>query len=92
MDAGQSARGTGVVAQYLNPRGERILAALDDVAEATGATPGQVALAWQMAQPGVTAPIASVTSVEQVAELAAAARLQLDAAALDQLSAASQWR
>jgi aryl-alcohol dehydrogenase-like predicted oxidoreductase len=90
-DTGKSARGAGVVAQYLNARGERILAALDDVAHATGATPGQVALAWQMAQPGVTSPIASVTSVEQVAELAAAARLQLDAAALDQLSVASQW-
>lgn len=91
-DAGQSARGAKVVEQYLNPKGERILHALDEVVAATGATHAQVALAWQMAQPGITSPIASATTLEQVADLAAAARLRLDASAIETLSAASQWR
>ena len=89
QDAGKSARGPGTTAKYLNPRGLRILAALDQAAAQCGARPGQVALAWQMARPSITAPIASATSLEQLGELAAAARLKLDAATLAALDAAS---
>ncbi|MFT4268166.1 MAG: aldo/keto reductase [Xenophilus sp.] len=88
-DASKSARGRNTVARYLNPRGLRILAALDEAAQAHGATPGQIALAWQIARPSVTAPIASATSLEQLAELARAAQLQLDTATLARLDAAS---
>ena len=75
--------------KYLNPRGLRILAALDDVARALDATPAQVALAWLIARPGVTAPIASATSVAQLDELIAATRIELDADALRALDEAS---
>jgi len=88
-DAGKSARGPKTVGLYLNERGLRILAELDEVAERYEATPGQVAIAWQLAQPGITAPIASATSLEQLAALVKATRLQLDADALEALSQAS---
>jgi aryl-alcohol dehydrogenase-like predicted oxidoreductase len=88
-DAGKSARGGGVVKKYVNERGLRILAALDEAAQALGATPGQVAIAWLMAHPGVTSPIASATSLQQLQELVAAARLKLDAATLRKLDEAS---
>ena len=90
-DAGKSgARGARVVARYLNPRGLRILAALDDVAARHAAQPGEVALAWLMARPGVTAPIASATRLDQLEGLIRATRLALsadDMAALDSASA-----
>lgn len=76
-DAGKSPRGGGVVGKYLNERGLRILAALDQVAADHKAEPGEVALAWVGAQPGVAAPIASATSLEQVKSLAKGARLTL---------------
>jgi aryl-alcohol dehydrogenase-like predicted oxidoreductase len=88
-DAGQSARGGGVVKKYVNERGLRILAALDDAARVLHAKPGQLAIAWLLAQPGITAPIASATSLEQLQELVAAARLKLDAATLRKLDEAS---
>jgi aryl-alcohol dehydrogenase-like predicted oxidoreductase len=88
-DAGKSARGAATTAKYLNPRGLRILAALDDAAASCNATPGQIALAWQIARPSITAPIASATSVQQLGELAAAAQLKLDAATIARLDAAS---
>lgn len=78
------------VKQYLNERGRRILAALDEVAAQTRSTPAQAALAWLMARPGVTAPIASATSLEQLDDLIAATSLDLPAAtaaALDRASA-----
>lgn len=87
-DLGQSVRGGGV-AEYLVPRGMAVLAALDAVAARHGAKPAEVALAWVMAQPGVTAPIASATSVEQVASLVRATELSLGAADLAELDAAS---
>jgi aryl-alcohol dehydrogenase-like predicted oxidoreductase len=87
-DLGKSARGQGVK-KYLNPRGLRVLDALDEVAARLNATPAQVALAWQIARPSVTAPIASATSLTQLADLVAAARLALDADALRALSSAS---
>lgn len=87
-DLAQSPRGGGVK-QYLTPRGMAVLAALDEAAAALGATPAQVALAWQMARPTITAPIASATSVRQMQELLGAARLSLDAATMARLDAAS---
>ncbi len=77
-DLGQSVRGSGI-GTYLNPRGLRVLAALDQVAEGAGARPAEVALAWQMAKPGVTAPIASATTPAQVQSLIRAATLKLSA-------------
>lgn len=62
---------------YMTPRGFRILDALDAVAARHGANPAQVALAWVAAQPGLTGPIASATTVGQVADLVAAAKLDL---------------
>lgn len=87
--AKSSARGQAVVKQYLNVRGLRILVALDDIAAKHSATPTQVSLAWLIAQPHITAPIASATSVEQLQDLLAAARLQLSAGELAQLDEAS---
>jgi aryl-alcohol dehydrogenase-like predicted oxidoreductase len=78
-DFGKSPRGGGVE-KYLDAKGERILAALDQVAKANDATPAEVSLAWLVAQPGVTAPIASATSVEQVKSLAKGVRLKLSEA------------
>ncbi|MGA2792686.1 MAG: aldo/keto reductase, partial [Roseiarcus sp.] len=76
-DLRQSPRG-GDVKAYLNPRGRRILAALDSVAATRGAKPAEVALAWLIARPGVTAPIASATSLQQVDSLIRAAALTLE--------------
>ena len=75
-DLEQSARGRGA-GQYLTARGLNILGALDQAAADYGATPAEVALAWLVAKPGVTAPIASATSVEQVQSLARGVRLAL---------------
>ena len=88
-DLAKSPRGSDIKA-YLNPRGFRILEALDHVAAGHKAKPAEVALAWAMARPGVTAPIASATSVEQVESLVRATALSLtaaDTATLDQASA-----
>ena len=79
----------GMVKKYLDERGMRILSALDRVAEETASKPARVAIAWLMAQPGITAPIASATSLSQLDELFAATRLQLTAAQLEQLNKAS---
>ncbi len=91
-DAGKSARGAGVVQRYLNERGLRVLAALDAVAARLGCTTGQAALAWQLRQPGISAPIASATTLEQLHELVGAATLQLDDDAVAMLTKASDWR
>ncbi len=87
-DLAQSARG-GRVKGYLNPRGFRILAALDEIAAARSAKPAEVALAWQMHRPGVTAPIASATTLDQVESLVRATSLSLSAADMAALEAAS---
>jgi aryl-alcohol dehydrogenase-like predicted oxidoreductase len=87
-DFAKSARGPGMD-KFLNARGLRILDALDQTAQRVGATPAQVALAWLMARPGVTAPIASATSLAQLRELVAATRLALDGEAMRVLDAAS---
>lgn len=86
-DFGQSARGARIE-RYLNDRGMRILAALDAVAARTGASAAEIALAWLTAQPGVTAPIASATSVDQVTSLARGVRLELDLNAIKELTEA----
>jgi len=87
-DFGKSARGSGMK-KFLNPRGMKILDALDAVAKRTHATPAQVALAWLMARPGVSAPIASATNVDQLDEILRAVDLRLDAEATAALDAAS---
>ena len=87
-DLAKSPRG-GRVKGYMTPRGMRILAALDEVAQTLNATPAQVALAWQMARPAITAPIASATSLVQLEELAQAARLRLSPQAIATLDTAS---
>ena len=87
-DFGKSARGAGMK-KYLNPRGIKILDALDKVSGRYRATPAQVSLAWLMARPGVTAPIASATSVDQLQELLRATTLRLDAEAMRALDEAS---
>jgi aryl-alcohol dehydrogenase-like predicted oxidoreductase len=77
------------VEKYLTPRGTRILAALDEVAKVHGASPAQVALAWLMARPAVTAPIASATSRKQLDELIKAAHLALHPESVATLNKAS---
>ncbi len=79
----------GRVKTYMNERGMRILAALDEVAKRQSTTPAQAALAWVMARPGITAPIASATSLAQLEELMAAAELQLDQRSIALLNTAS---
>jgi aryl-alcohol dehydrogenase-like predicted oxidoreductase len=88
-DLGKSPRGERMVKKHLNERGFRILAALDAVAKDTSSTPGRVAIAWLLAQPGITAPIASATSLPQLEDLFAATRLTLTPAHLKHLDAAS---
>ena len=87
-DLSKSPRGAGVKS-YLNERGMRILEALDKVAKQLRSTPARVALAWLIARPSVTAPIASATSVEQLEDLAGAATLELDTASIGLLNQAS---
>jgi len=88
-DLGKSAVRGGAVRKYLNAHGLRVLTALDTIAAAHRATPAQVALAWLIARPSITAPIASATSVEQVRDIAAATRLTLAADEIAELDAAS---
>src|SRR6185312_15922056 len=78
-DLAKSKARSGAVKKYLTPQGLKVVAALDEVAAAHKATPSQVALAWQIARPGITAPIVSATSVEQLQELAGAVSLSLTA-------------
>ena len=88
-DLGKSVRGSGA-GKYLNERGLAVLGALDAVAATVGATPAQVALAWQIARPSITAPIASATTPAQLDELVAAARLQLDAPSIELIDRVSR--
>lgn len=84
-DLAQSVRG-GRMGELLEGKGKAVLDAMDSVVEATGATHAQVALAWLMAQPGVTAPIASATSVKQIEDLLPAMTLELSKDQLDALT------
>ena len=88
-DFGKSARGPGLK-KFMNPRGTKILDALDEVSTHYSATPAQIALAWLMARPGVTAPIASATNPDQLRDILRSAEIKLDSesiAALDRASA-----
>ena len=87
-DLAKSPRGGGVK-QYLDARGKKTLAVLDRVAEKYQASPAAVALAWLMAQPVVSAPIASATSIEQLDELLRAPLIELDGESIAQLTEAS---
>ena len=82
------ARG-GAVKKYLTPRGQQVLSVLDAVATAHKATPVQVSLAWLIGRPGLTAPIASATTTEQLGELLKAMTLQLSKEEIAQLDLAS---
>lgn len=76
---------------YLNDRGTRILRALDEVARDAHSTPAKVSLAWLMARPSITAPIASATSLEQLQDLIDATELKLDVSAIQRLNNASAY-
>lgn len=79
----------GMVKKYVNDRGYRILAALDEVAKEQNSSLVQVALAWLIARPSITAPIASATSVEQLKDLLAATKLTLTPVSIARLNEAS---
>jgi len=87
-DLSKSPRGAGIQ-PYLNDRGYRILKALDQVSEEKDSTPARVALAWQIARPSITAPIASATSVQQLDDLIASTKLELDSDSIKLLDRAS---
>src|SRR5690606_9363860 len=89
-DASKSPRGQQVVGKYLNDRGLRILRALDEVGKRHNAKPAEVALAWLIAREGVTAPIASATSLEQLGSLVAATRLALTTEDIEALTRAGE--
>jgi aryl-alcohol dehydrogenase-like predicted oxidoreductase len=86
-DLSKSVRGQGVK-RYLDDRGFRILAALDHIAGQHNSTPARVSLAWLMARPSITAPIASATNLEQLNDLIEATTLELDPASIDLLNQA----
>ena len=77
------------VQKYINEDGFRVVEALDEVAEKHNAKPGQVALAWLMARPSVTAPIASATNLNQLGELVSAVDLILDPQDINKINEAS---
>jgi len=81
-------RGERTISRFLNERGLKILAAMDEVAEETGGAHAEIALAWLRQKPGVTAPIASATSERQLASLVKAMTLELPEAAMAKLDAA----
>lgn len=89
-DLDKSKRGGGIK-KYLNNRGFTILRALDEVAEEYNTTPASVAIAWVMARPGITAPIASATSTQQLGDLAKAAQLELSRETIEALTKASSY-
>lgn len=84
-----SARAGGAAAHLETERGQRVLAALDAVAEERGAEHATVALAWLAAQPTVAAPLASARTVEQLPALLAVADLDLTEDEVARLTAAS---
>jgi len=90
-DVSQSPRGASIKTTYMNPRGMKILDALDEVAKSKRAKCSQVALAWLMSRPTITAPIASATTIAQLRELMAAAELSLDDSSLALLDDASAY-
>ena len=89
-DAAKAAR-AGMLSKYFTDRGTRILAGLEKVAKDANATQAQVALAWLIARPSITAPIASATTVEQLQEIIAATDLKLSSEAVEELDRASAY-
>jgi aryl-alcohol dehydrogenase-like predicted oxidoreductase len=87
-DLSNRARGS-FVEKYLNERGFRIVEALDNIAQEHNMTPAQVALAWLISHPSITAPIASATNLKQLSELLEATTIELNPAAIDRLNQAS---
>lgn len=88
-DLTKSSARSGAVKKFLNAQGLKVLATLDEIASAHKATTAQVALAWLMARPGITAPIASATSVDQLQELIGAVNLTLSSNEIAALDSAS---
>ena len=91
-DLPKTARAGNVQKTYMTDRGFTVLEAVEKVAAAAGATPAQVALSWLAHRPGITAPIASATSVTQLKELLGGIELQLDTEARATLDRASAWQ
>ena len=89
-DLGKSPRGGGVKS-YLNDRGFRILKTLDEVSARHNSRPAQVSLAWLMARPSITAPIASATNLDQLKDLVAATLMKLTPEDIQQLDQASAY-
>jgi aryl-alcohol dehydrogenase-like predicted oxidoreductase len=89
-DLEKSARGK-FVQKYMNDRGLQIIAALEQVAKEKTATPAKIALAWLIARPSITAPIASATSLDQLNDLIDAIRLELDEKSITTLNEASAY-
>jgi len=87
-----SARASGIQQKYMNEKGFAVLGAVEDVAKRLGATPAQVALAWIANRPGMTGPIASATTPEQLRDLIGGIELKLDADAIATLDKASAWQ
>ncbi|WP_317042918.1 aldo/keto reductase [Arcticibacter eurypsychrophilus] len=87
-DLSKSTRGQGVK-KYLNEKGIDVLTSLDNVSTRHNATPAQVALAWIIAQPGITAPVVSATSIDQLDDISKAASLRLSAEEIAELNEAS---
>ena len=90
-DFSKSVRGDRVKANYFNDRGLKILSAVDEVAKKFNATPAQVSIAWLVARPSVTAPIASATNIKQFKDFAVGAELKLDNASIEKLNDTSKW-
>jgi aryl-alcohol dehydrogenase-like predicted oxidoreductase len=90
-DFNKSARGGGMK-KFLNARGLNILKALDEVSKKNETSIASIALAWLIARPSITAPIASVTSLEQLKDFTNAADLKLTAEDISQLDQASDWK
>lgn len=90
-DLSKSQRG-GAVKDFMNPRGFRILKALDEVSEQYNSSLASVAIAWLIARPSVTSPIASVTSLNQLKDLTRAASLKLNIEDISILDEASAWK
>ena len=91
-DLPSTARAAGVQKGYMNARGFAVLEAIDQVSKKTGATAAQIALAWMVHRPGITAPIASATSVQQLKEILGAVELKLGDEATAALDKASAWK
>jgi aryl-alcohol dehydrogenase-like predicted oxidoreductase len=82
---------SGMVEKYLTERGFKILAALDEISAEYESNPATISLAWLIAHPAVTAPIASATTRDQLKQLTEAATIKLDDKAIEKLNAASAW-